>query len=140
MNIKLSMFMLVAISLFMVTQGSNVYAEKCEDIAGVEKWDGEAHDDNNPSEKEFNKLVFGGKDGNIEQQGTTCEIAEGIDKEELEGSIEEHQWDEFVETIAYDGTSEEVQECFEKRFDLPKDNGDKHLADYEFQKCATSDY
>lgn len=109
-----------------------VTAVTCEDIKGKEKWGGESHGDNSPSENKFDEMVF-------EENATTCEVAEAIDKMEIKGEIKHHEWDEFQETFVYASTSEEVQECFEDRFDLP-DDGKKHLADYEIQKCATDSY
>ncbi len=110
---------------------NNVSAEKCEDITGTEKWDPEGHGDNNPSEKKFKKML------NDDSVGI-CELAEAIDHMEVTGSVKD--WSDFEETTVYMGTSEEVQECLEDRHDLPDDDGDKHLADYEIQKCATGDY
>lgn len=124
--------MLIASSLFAVTGTSNIaYAERCEDIKGVEKWDGEGHGDNNPSSKEFKEML---NDDSV----TICELAEAIDHMEVKGSVKD--WSDFEDTTVFQSTSEEVQDCLEDRHDLPDDDGDKHLADYEIQKCATSDY
>lgn len=123
--------LLFASSIPLVT----VSAEKCEDIAGTEKWDPQGHDDNNPSESKFDRWVF-----HEEDFKTTCEVAKGIDHMEIKGEIKEHEWDEFKDTGVYMATSEEVQDCFKDRFDLPDDDGEKHLADYEIQKCATGNY
>lgn len=131
-----SIFIITALLLVVVsgleTSKQLVQAEKCEDITGTEKWDGEGHDDNNPSENKFDKMIF-------EDNETTCEVAEAIDHMEIKGEIKEHEWDEFEETFTYQATSEEVQECMEDRFDLP-DDGKKHLAGYEIKDCATGNY
>mgnify|MGYP003578129285 FL=1 len=111
---------------------TEVYAEQCEDIKGEEKWDGVGDGDNNPSRNKFDEMIF-------EDDKTTCEVAEAIDHMEIEGEIKHHEWDEFKDTFTYQGTSEEVQECFEDRFDLP-DSGKKHLAGYEIKDCATGNY
>ena len=110
-----------------------ILGAKCEDITGVEKWDGEGHGDSNPSSNEFDEMIF-------EDNETTCKVAEAIDHMEIKGEIKDHEWDEFKDSFTYAATSEEVQECFEDRFDLPDDDGDKHLADYEIQKCAVGAY
>ena len=112
---------------------SGASGEQCEDIKGTEKWSSEGHGDNNPSTKKFDKMIF-------EEDATTCEVAEAIDLMKAKGEIEDHQWDEFKETFVYQGTSEDVQDCFKHRFNLPDDDGDKRLAGYEIQKCATGSY
>lgn len=106
--------------------------EECEDIKGEESWGSESHGDNNPSENKFDEMIF-------EDDATTCEVAEAIDHMEIEGEIKEHEWDEFEETFTYQATSEEVQECFKDRFDLP-DDGKKHLAGYEILDCSVGKY
>jgi hypothetical protein len=128
--------LLFASTLFLAGSILNVnstYAEECEDIKGEEKWNSEGHDDNSPSESKFNDMIF-------EDDATTCEVAKAVDHMEAKGEIKEHEYDEFKVTFVYEGTSEEVQECFDDRFNLPDDDGDKHLADYEIQKCATNNY
>lgn len=107
--------------------------ESCEDIKGEEEWGSESHGDNSPSENKFDEMVF-------EDDKTTCEVAEAIDHMEIKGEIKEHEMDEFRETFTYQATSEEVQECFEDRYDLPDDDGDKHLADYEIKDCSVGNY
>ena len=107
------------------------YAEKCEDIKGVEKWDGEGHGDNSPSEKKFKQML---NDDSV----TICEFAEAIDHMEIKGSVKD--FSDFKETTVYMSTTEEVQDCLEDRHDLPDDDGDEHLADYEIQKCAVGAY
>ncbi len=125
--------MIAASSLFSLGLSINsAFGESCEDIKGEEKWDSEGHGDNSPSENKFDEMIF-------EDDATTCEVAEAIDHMEIEGEIKESEWDEFEESFVYQATSEQVQECFEDRFDLP-DDGDKHLAGYEIQKCATGSY
>lgn len=125
--------LLVAVCALASTEkGLVVYGESCEDIKGEEKWDGEGHGDNNPSENKFDEMIF-------EDDATTCEVAEAIDHMEIEGEIKQHEWDEFEDTFVYMGTSEEVQECFEERFDLP-DDGKKHLAGYEIKDCSVGKY
>ena len=115
-----------------VLSNNNSFAEECEDIKGESEWGSESHGDNSPSEDEFDDMIF-------DEDATTCEVAEAIDHMEIEGEIKEHEWDEFQDTFVYQATSEEVQECFEDRFDLP-DDGEKHLAGYEIQKCAVGAY
>ena len=108
-----------------------VSAEKCEDIKGVEKWDGEGHGDNSPSSNEFEDMLE-------DEAVTICELAEAIDHMEVKGSVDD--WSDFKETTVFMSTTENVQDCLKDRFDLPDDDGDEHLADYEIQKCATGDY
>ena len=110
---------------------TNSYAEKCEDITGTEKWSSEGHGDNNPSEKKFEKML------NDDSVGI-CELAKAVDHMEVKGSV--HDWSEFKETTVFLGTTEKVQDCLKDRFELPDDDGDEHLADYEIQKCALGDY
>lgn len=109
----------------------SIYAEKCEDITGVEKWDSEGHGDSDPSKKEFKEIL------NDESKGI-CELAQCVDHMECTGSVDD--WSDFKETTVFMGTTEKVQDCLKDRFDLPDDDGDEHLADYEIQKCATGDY
>ena len=110
---------------------NNVSAEKCEDIKGVEKWDEEGHGDNNPSSKEFKDML---KDDSV----TICELAESIDHMEVKGSVDD--WSDFKDSTVFMSTTEKVQDCLKDRYELPDDDGDEHLADYEIQKCATGDY
>ena len=132
-NSNIFLTMIAASSLFSLGLSINsAFGEQCEDIKGESNWGSESHDDNNPSENKFNDMIF-------EEDATTCEVAEAVDKMEAKGEIKEHEWDEFKVTFVYEGTSEEVQECFDDRFDLP-DDGEKHLAGYEIQKCATGNY
>ncbi|WP_411753286.1 hypothetical protein [Serratia sp. (in: enterobacteria)] len=119
--------LLFASSIPLVT----VSAEKCEDITGVEKWGSESHGDNNPSEKKFEKML------NDESVGI-CKLAQAIDHMEVTGSVDD--WSDFKETTVFMGTTEKVQDCLKDRYELPDDDGDEHLADYEIQKCATGDY
>jgi hypothetical protein len=102
------------------------YAEKCEDIKGVESWGSESHGDNNPSEKKFKSML------NDDSVGI-CELAKAIDHMKAKGTVKD--WSDFKETTVYLGTTDKVQDCLEDRMDL----GDS-LADYEIQKCATGDY
>ena len=119
-------------SILLVSGNSNVtFAEECEDIKGEEKWDGEGHGDNNPSSNEFKEML---NDDSV----TICEFAEAIDHMEIKGSVSD--WTDFEETTVFMSTTEKVQDCLKDRFDLPDDDGDEHLADYEIQKCATGDY
>ena len=108
-----------------------VLAEKCEDITGESSWGSESHGDNSPSEKKFEKML------NDDSVGI-CELAEAIDHMEVKGSVDD--WSDFKETTVFLGTTEKVQDCLKDRFELPDDDGDEHLADYEIQKCATGDY
>lgn len=110
---------------------NNVSAEKCEDIKGVEKWDAEGHGSNDPSSKEFKEML---SDDSV----TICELAESIDHMEVKGSVDD--WSDFKDTTVFMSTTEKVQDCLKDRFDLPDDDGEEHLADYEIQKCATGDY
>jgi hypothetical protein len=108
-----------------------VFAEEreCEDIKGEMDWTSEGHDDNEASEKHFDKMIEG--------SSTICEVAKAVDHEKADGEITD--WTDFKETFTYQGTSEEVQECLKERFDLP-DDGRKALQGYEIQDCATGDY
>ena len=121
----------IAASLFAVS-GNNVSAVKCEDIKGVEKWDDQPSQHNEPSEKKFRSLVF-------EKEGLPCEISECYDHNKCTGTIEEGEWKKFTQTAAYMGTTEEVQDCFKDRYDLP-DNGDKALQAYEYHHCQIGSY
>lgn len=124
-------------SLFALLLGTSsihlvtVNAVKCEDIKHTDdevmKWGGESHGDNNPSESKFNKLVEG--------KGTICEIAKCYDHDECKGEIEKHEYKEFKESIAYIGTTEEVNDCLDKRMDLGNE-----LKDYEIHHCAVGSY
>lgn len=111
--------------------GNSVSAEKCEDITGTEKWSSEGHGDNNPSENKFEKML------NDDSVGI-CELAKAVDHMEVKGSVKD--WSDFKETTVFMGTTEEVQDCLRDRYELPDDDGDEHLADYEIQKCATGNY
>jgi hypothetical protein len=120
----------LSVGLFFIPL-AGVSAEKCEDITGTEKWSSEGHGDNNPSSKEFKEML------NDDSVGI-CELAKAVDHMEVKGSVSD--WSDFKETTVYMGTTEKVQDCLKDRFDLPDDDGDKHLADYEIQKCALGDY
>ena len=122
-------FLVVTVST--LASGVNVSAEECEDIKGKESWGSESHGDNSPSEKKFEKMLEDDSVG-------ICEVAEAVDHMEAKGSVDD--WSDFKETTVYMGSSENVQDCLKDRFDLPDDDGDSHLADYEIQKCATGDY
>lgn len=130
MNKKITMGFLSLLMLPFLSNGI-VYAEKCEDITGVEKWSSEGHGDNNPSENKFEKMLEDDSVG-------ICELAKAVDHMEVKGSV--HDWSDFKETTVYMGTTEKVQDCLRDRYELPDDDGDEHLADYEIQKCATGDY
>ena len=106
---------------------NNVSAEKCEDIKGVEKWDEEGHGSNDPSSKEFKEML---SDDSV----TICELAESIDHMEVKGSVDD--WSDFKDTTIFMSTTEKVQDCLKDRFDLPDDDGDEHLADYENPKMC----
>lgn len=125
--------LLSIITMTATTTMTTYYAsgEKCEDIKGVEKWDSEGHGSNDPSSKEFKEML---NDNSV----TICELAESIDHMEVKGSVDD--WSDFKDTTIFLSTTENVQDCLKDRFDLPDDDGDKHLADYEIQKCATGDY
>ena len=112
-------------------QTTYTYAEKCEDITGTEKWSSEGHGDNSPDEDEFEEMLEDDSVG-------ICELAKAVDHMEVKGSVDD--WSDFKETTVYLGTTENVQDCLKDRFELPDDDGDEHLADYEIQKCALGDY
>jgi hypothetical protein len=127
-------FLILVASLLSVATSSllvTAYAESCEDIKGKESWGSESHGDNSPSEKKFEKML---NDDSV----TICELAESIDHMEVKGSV--HDWTDFEETTVFLSTTDKVQDCLKDRFELPDDDGDEHLADYEIQKCATGDY
>ena len=132
-NIFIITALLVAVSCVASGEIRLVSAESCEDIKGKESWSGEGHGDSNPSSNKFDEMIF-------EDDATTCEVAEAIDHMEIKGEIKHHEWDEFEQTFTYMGTSEEVQECFEDRFDLPGNNGKSELQAYEIKDCATGNY
>ena len=119
--------MVTSLSLMVTT----TFGEKCEDIKGVEKWDSEGHGDNEPSKKEFKEMLN-------DETVTICEMAESIDHMEVKGEVKD--WSDFKETTVFMSTTEKVQDCLKDRYELPDDDGDEHLADYEIQKCATGDY
>ena len=127
-----------AILLFTMPVGfKNAYvnAEKCYDIKYEEdgkKMPGKNHDDNSPSEKEFKDLVF-------DESATLCEVAYCYDNHECKGELEEHERDEFEDSIAYMASSEEQQECLDDRYDLP-DGGSEALQAYELFDCAVLNY
>jgi hypothetical protein len=125
------LLMLVALGSMLAINGNSVYAEKCEDISGVEKWDGEGHGDSDPSKSEFKEMLN-------DESVTICEMAESIDHMEVTGSVKD--WSDFEDTTVFMSTTEEVQDCLKDRYELPDDDGDEHLADYEIQKCATGEY
>lgn len=118
-------------STILVTNNNYAYSVKCEDIKGVEKWDPEGHDDNNPSEKKFLKVL---------EEKTFCEVNEMIDHEEIEGEIQEdtkHDLDWLKGTIYYQSVDEEAQECIDDAYeDSPDDNGKDNAADYELLECT----
>ena len=108
--------------------------EKCEDIKyedGLEM-PGENHGDNNPSEDHFKDMLF-------DENATLCEVAWCHDNHACKGELKEHERDEFVETIAYQGSSEEQQECLDDRYNL-KDGGQEALQSYEVFDCAVDNY
>lgn len=127
----LTLTLTVCLINFSNTNNQVAFGEKCEDIKGVEKWDGEGHGDNNPSSSEFKEMLN-------DESVTICEFAEAIDHMEIKGSVED--WSDFEGTTVFMSTTEKVQDCLKDRFNLPDDDGDEHLADYEIQKCATGDY
>jgi len=110
---------------------SNVHAAKCEDIKGTMKWNGEGHDDNNPSEKKFFKAL---------DEKTFCEVNKDIDHMKIKGEIKEdtkHDFDWLKETMYYQSVDEEAQhKLWESYSESPDDDGDKNLADYEMVESA----
>lgn len=141
MNRNYTMLGLVTATLFLSLIGGNnvVFAEKCKDITEKTlKWNPEGHGDNSPSEKKGEKMIWG--DSNGENQETPCKIAKAIDHMDIKFVIKEHEWDEFVDTIAYMGTTEEVQDCFKDRHELPDDNGNDELQSYEYKDCQLGNY
>lgn len=119
-------------SILLVSGNSNVtYAVECEDIKGEMDWGSEDHDDNNPSEKKFYKVL---------EEKTFCEVNKMIDHEEVEGEIKEdtkHDIDWLRNTIYYQSVDEEVQDCIDDAyFDSPDGDGDDNAADYEMLECG----
>ena len=131
-NEKVFIISLVTSLIFVIPVGltsEKVSAVRCEDIAGVEKWNGNDHNDNNPSESEFKDHL---------DEMTFCEFTEDIDKMEKEGAIREdtkHDWEYFEDTMVYQSAGEETQECLKDKYDLP-DDGKKNLEAYEFLDCT----
>lgn len=126
----------VTATLFLSLFGSNnfVKAEKCEDITGVEKWDGTGHGDNNKSTKKGERMVF-------EDNETPCKIAEAIDHIEIDFEITgKKEYKVFKTTFAYEANSDDVKECLDKRFKLPNDEGKPELKAYEYKNCLLNDY
>lgn len=133
---KMTMFVYtIAVTLVvtLLTNGNTVYADKveCEDIKGETDWGSESHDDNNPSEKKFFKVL---------EEKTFCEVNEMIDHEEVEGEIKEdtkHDLDWLKGTIYYQSVDEEVQECIDDAYkNSPDGDGDDNTADYEMLECG----
>lgn len=127
---------LLVSSVLLIGLSSNTYtyAEKCEDIkydGDPLKMPGKDHDDNNPSEKKFEKMVFG--------SATLCEIAFCYDNDECKGELDSSDHDDFQTTIAYEGASEDQQDCLKYRYNLP-DGGEKALQAYELYDCAVGNY
>lgn len=113
---------------------SNTEGAKCEDIkyeGDPLKMPGKNHDDNNPSEKKFEKKVFG--------DATLCEVAFCHDNHECKGELKEHERDEVEDTIMWMSGSEEQIDCLEERYDLP-DGGQEALQSYEVFDCAVGNY
>lgn len=136
MNTPRKLMLVISLVALLPIMGSMslVTAEKCEDITGVEKWDGEGHDDNSPSEKKGEKMVF-------EENATPCEITEAIDHMEIDFDVTgKKEWKIFKTTFAWEATSEEAQECIEKRYKLPNDDGKPELASYEYKNCMLGSY
>ena len=109
----------------------NVHAVKCEDIKyegkDALKWGDTAHGDNTPSETKFDKMVEG--------SATICEVSKCYDHDECKGEITRGEWKDFRESIVYVGTSDDVDECLDKRMDLGGE-----LKDYEIHHCAVGSY
>ena len=133
-NTKLSFMTIMIVSVLgviavgMIPSAPTVQAVKCEDISGTDKWNGEAHDDNNPSESKFHKMIF-------KEKATTCEVAKCYDMENCKGTIEKDDYDKFKTTFVYEATSDDVQDCFDHRMDLGGE-----LKDYEIHHCAVGSY
>lgn len=128
---------IIAIGLFLImVNSSSNYTEaktvKCEDVKGVMKWKPTDHDDNNPSEKKFEKMIF-------KENATTCEVAKAYDHDIVKGTIEKEDWKEFKISFVYEGTSEDVQDCLDYRYKLP-DDGKPALQAYEILDCAVGNY
>jgi hypothetical protein len=117
--------------VFFMPSHSHVNAVKCEDIKyegkDALKWGDTAHGDNTPSESKFNKMVEG--------SASICEVAKCYDHDECKGEITKGEWKDFRESIVYVGTSDDVDECLDKRMDLGGE-----LKDYEIHHCAVGSY
>ena len=133
-----TMFSLLFLGTMSIAGTGITYAEK-DECKGV----GENHDDNNPSEKRFFKIL---------QEKTLCDVVDEIDGMKAEGSIEEdtkHDWDWFINTRVFQEKPEELSEegfenfkiCAHERYhEFPESNGDFHLAEYEIDNCGRGDY
>ena len=109
--------------------------EECEDIKYEDdplEMPGSNHGDNNPSEDKLKDMIF-------DDNATLCEVAECHDNHECKGELEEHERDEFEDTITYQGTSEKQQKCLDKRYDLP-DGGEEASQSYELFDCGVNNY
>ena len=125
-TLLITIALLATITISLAATTNNVYATKCQDIKGTEKWDSDGHGENKPSSKEFKKML---NDDSV----TICELAESIDHMNVKGEVKD--WSDFKDSSVYMSTTDKVQDCLKDRMNL----GDS-LADYEIQKCATGDY
>lgn len=133
-GLSLAMSLLALLPLFgsiqMVTAD-----DECEDIKYEDdplEMPGTSHGDNNPSEGEFKDLLF-------EESATLCEVAFCYDDNSCKGELEHHERKEFKQTIAYEGASEDQQDCLDHRYSLP-DGGKPALQAYELFDCAVGNY
>lgn len=127
---------LLALSLVLLPSYTFAADDECDGV-------GENHDDNNPSEKYFFRIL---------NEKTLCDVVDDIDAMKAEGSIEEdskHDWDWFTQTRVFQEKPQELTEegfenfkicAYERYHEFPKDNGDFHLAEYEIDNCGRGEY
>jgi hypothetical protein len=119
----------LVLTVFLSTHYSFAKKVQCEDGYADMKWDPKNHDVNNPSEKEFKELAYG---------GSLCELSKCIDVEECTNH-DAVDWQKFKSSPAYELTSEEQTQCLTEAH---KDgNGQDGLVGYEILSCGiTGDY
>src|SRR4029078_2268757 len=126
----------IAAGMFSV-KGNSVSAVKCEDIkyegSDALKWNDQPSTHNEPSEKKFFNMIF-------KNDATPCEVSKCYDHNQCEGVIDADEWKDFKQTAAYLGTTDDVEKCFEQRYNLPDDDGHKALKAYEYHHCQLGSY
>ena len=138
-NLKVA---LLATFVILAASGSALFgqtnyalAEKCKDVKYEDdplKMPGKNHDDNTPSEKKARQALF-------EDSASLCDMAFGYDNHEYKLELDGKDLKKFYTTIAFEGSSEDQQDCLKYRASLP-DDGKKALQLYEVFHCAVGNY